>query len=115
MIRVTLFIACLMFYFTCCQKAEIKEETPECMQQKIIEFQNNSSSCETGKSVYHYKFQGAFVYVFNPGNCGADMMSDVFDQECNPICGLGGIAGNIMCKGEDFGKNATNEKLIWEN
>ena len=108
-------IAALLFSIISCQKVELKEVTPDCIQQKIIEFENSSNSCESGKSVYRYKFQGQFVFVFNPGNCGADMMSDVYDQECNPLCGLGGIAGNIMCNGDNFSENATDETMIWEN
>jgi len=65
--------------------------------------------------VFRYKFQDQFVYVFNPGNCGADMMSNVYDEDCFLICSLGGIAGNIMCNGENFTENATDETLIWEN
>ena len=113
--RISIFIASVAFLVTCCQKTVLNEETPDCINHKIIEFKNSSSSCETGKSVYRYVFQGTYVYVFNPGNCGADMMATVYDQECNVLCGLGGIAGNIMCNGEDFGKNATGETLIWEN
>jgi hypothetical protein len=107
--------AALLFSFNCCQKNEIREEATICIQQKINEFKSSATSCETGKTVYRYKFQEAYVYVFNPGNCGADMMSDVYDSQCNLICGLGGIAGNIMCNGKDFGKNASDETLIWKN
>ncbi len=113
-IFIILFTA-LLFSIISCQKVELKEDTPACIQQKIIEFENDVNFCETGKSVYRFKFQDQFVYVFNPGNCGADMMSDVYDQECNSICHLGGIAGNIMCNGENFSEKATDETLIWEN
>lgn len=98
-----------------CQKVELNEEVPSCMEKKINDYKNSNLPCEYGKSIYRYKFQGEYVYVFNPGNCGADMMSDVFDEACNSICGLGGIAGNISCNGDDFGKTATNRTLIWEN
>jgi len=117
MIKHTLFllITGIVFFATCCQKTELNEDTPDCIRQKINEYKHSTTSCESGKSVYRYHFQGTVVYVFNPGDCGADMMSTVYDQECNVLCGLGGITGNIMCNGEDFGKNATHETLIWEN
>ena len=113
--KLNIFIASLLLFFLSCQKLELSEEVPKCISQKIQEYKHSTLSCSTGKTVYRYKFQGEFVYVFNPGNCGADMMSTVYDQECNILCGLGGIAGNITCKGEDFGKNATDETLIWED
>lgn len=98
-----------------CQPVELKEEPSDCLGLKIIEFENNTSLCESGKSLYRYKFQDDLVYVFNPGDCGSDMMSEVFDEDCNRICGLGGIAGNLMCNGENFWDEATDETLIWEN
>lgn len=108
-------IIILIFTFSNCQKTDVKIETPECMEQLIQEFENDVNFCETGKSVYQYKFQDQFVYVFNPGDCGADMMSNVYDAECNLICNLGGIAGIILCNDENFSAGATDETLIWEN
>lgn len=105
----------LIFAFSNCQKTDVKIETPECIEQNIQEFENDVNFCETGKSVYRYKFQDQFVYVFNPGDCGADMMSTVYDENCNSICGLGGIAGNIICNDDNFSEGATDETLIWEN
>lgn len=97
-----------------CQKSDINlEDNSDCIDLKIEAFKTSNLPCESGKSIYRYKFQDEFVYVFGPGNCGADMMSDVYDEECNLICGLGGIAGNITCNGENFGQNATEEILIW--
>ena len=105
----------LLFLFNSCQKTEMPaNENPDCLNKKIIEYKNSDLPCEAGKSIYRYTFQGKYVYVFNPGDCGADMMSDVFDEDCNRICELGGIAGNLMCNGENFWEEATDEILIWE-
>lgn len=98
-----------------CQQSELKAPVPKCMEQEIEEFKNDDTYCETGKSVYRYYFQDKFVYVFNPGDCGADMMSDVYDENCNKICSLGGIAGNLTCLDANFWENATSETLIWQN
>jgi hypothetical protein len=108
-------VAVLFMSFNCCQKTELSGEIPNCIQQKVDEFAGNASSCETGKTVYRYVFKDQFVFVFNPGNCGADMMSDVYDSKCNLICGLGGIAGNDICLDENFSKQAEDETLIWED
>ena len=108
-------ISILLLLITSCQKIDTNEDASNCIDKKIVEFKNNSSLCESGKSVYRYRFQGKFVYVFNPGDCGADMMSDVYDVDCNRICGLGGIAGIMTCNGEKFWDNATDETLIWKN
>jgi hypothetical protein len=100
--------------FTYCQKVDFREETGNCLKQKITEFEKGDYACDQGATVYRYKFQGRFVYVFNPGPCGADMISPVYDEDCVEICGLGGIAGNITCNGDNF-SSATDETLIWED
>jgi hypothetical protein len=104
----------LIITFTYCQKVDFREETGDCLKHKIAEFENGDYACDKGATVYRYKFQGRFVYVFNPGPCGADMISPVYDENCLEICGLGGIVGNMMCNGESFDK-ATDETLIWED
>ncbi len=104
-----------LFLSISCQKTKLEVETHDCIKQKIAEFDNSAISCDAGASVYSYQFQGKLVYVFYPGNCGADMISDVYDEDCNLICGLGGIVGNITCNGENFGDNSTEETLIWKN
>ena len=105
----------ILFLTISCQKTELKEPVPQCVEQLIDDFKNNDTFCETGKSVYRYYFQDMTVYVFNPGDCGADMMSEVYDENCNKLCSLGGIAGNFMCEDGNFWENATGETLIWQN
>ena len=52
------------------------------------------------------------VYVFDLGTCGADMTSEVLDENCNTLGFLGGIAGNTKINGDDFG-NAKYKSTIW--
>ena len=106
----------LILFTSGCQKSDINlEDNSDCIDLKIEAFKTSNLPCESGKTIYRYKFQDEFVYVFGPGNCGADMMSDVYNEECNLVCGLGGIAGNLMCNGENFHDGATDETLIWKN
>ena len=98
-----------------CEKIDLQEETSNCIERKIIEFKADESNCKTGKKVHRYVFQDEYVYVFSPGSCGADMMANVYNEDCVLICSLGGIAGNTTCNEEEFSTNATDETLIWEN
>ncbi len=98
-----------------CHSAEIIPEIPECINEMIDSNDKSDYPCESGKSVYRYFFHDRYVYVFNPGDCGADMMATVYDQNCNSVCGLGGIAGNQVCEGVNFSEEATDETLIWED
>ncbi|MDZ7604729.1 MAG: hypothetical protein U5K79_03875 [Cyclobacteriaceae bacterium] len=109
-------ISLLLVLVSCtyCQKVDFREEATDCLQAKITAFEQGDYACDKGATVYRYKFQGQFVYVFNPGPCGADMISPVYDANCVEICGLGGFAGNMMCNGTNF-STATDETLIWED
>ena len=98
--------------FFSCQKLEIEEGTPECVENLIKDF-DKEQSCDQGVKVEKYSFQGKMVYVFNPGTCGADMTSRVVDSECNTLGLLGGVSGNTKINGENF-SNAAFESIVWE-
>lgn len=101
--------------FSSCQKVEIKTEVPPCIEEQIQSYEKSKLPCESGKSVYRYIFNDRYVYIFNPGDCGADMMSDIYDENCVRLCGLGGIAGNLLCEEINFWEEASDETLIWED
>lgn len=109
-----LVLAVIILSYSGCNKIELNESVPACIESKIKEFKKSDMICDAKASVVRYTFQGNYVYVFNPGNCIADGGSDVYDQDCNKLCFLGGIAGKITCNGEDFGKGASDETVIWE-
>lgn len=99
---------------SCGQKTKkiIKAKNPVCLQQKIEEWKGQY--CPKGKSVKQYTFQNKSVYVFEPGNCGADMQSIVLSTDCAVLGALGGFTGNMMINGEDF-KSAVYVKTVWSN
>ncbi|PLX09003.1 MAG: hypothetical protein C0596_04165 [Marinilabiliales bacterium] len=112
-ITTVLLITFVGFTFTSCEK-EIAEGTPECIINKISDFEENYA-CKDGQ-VEKYTFQGEVVYVFDHGiKCGADLTSEVVDEECNTLGYLGGIAGNQIINGEDFYENAVHIGNVWEN
>lgn len=94
-----------------CNKQKIKRGTPNCVENKINDF-NKSSVCGDAK-VKEYHFQGNTVYAFEPGTCGADMTTEVISSDCNTLGHLGGIAGNTKINGEDF-SNARFIKTTWK-
>jgi hypothetical protein len=98
-----------------CEKLDLNVDVPECIERKIKEFKKSDLSCNSGAEVLRYDFQGIQVYVFQPGNCGADMPIDIYDSHCNKICSLGGIEGRTYCNGDKFYENATNRVLVWKN
>jgi hypothetical protein len=59
--------------------------------------------------------QGDYVYVFEPGNCRADMIAPVCNSSCDCIAGLRGFAGNLIINGVRFDQKANYIKTIWTN
>lgn len=92
---------------------EIEPGTPGCIQTIIKDF-SKSEPCAIGKTVNKYSFQGEIVYVFEPGLCGNDLATDVYDSDCNFLGFLGGIAGISEINGEEFSK-AIFKGVIWNN
>ena len=104
----SLFLIVSFTLLSSCEKKQI--DTPECIKSLISTY----SFCENdGGSVSQYSFQNKIVYVFDPGLCGADMASGVYDENCQNIGILGGIAGNNIINNEIFFGHAKLIKTIW--
>lgn len=86
---------------------------PDCVTDEIKEFRK-SSPCESGRDVSSYNFQEQIVFVFSPGNCGADLSAAVYDSQCNVLGYLGGFIGNTIINEEDFSK-AEFIETIWSD
>jgi hypothetical protein len=109
---VALFII-LPMMFSYCRKTGKNE--PDCINDLIKNSANNMFLCDTGAHVDEYIFQGNQVYVFDPGNCGADMQAPVYDSNCMLIGALGGFTGNILINNIPFHLYAKFQKTIWRN
>lgn len=108
---ISFYILSILLLSFSCNKEDIADGTPICIENSIIEFKSNC--CEEGANVKEYSFQGEAVYVFDPGTCGADMTSEVKDAECVTLGYLGGISGNSTINGEDF-SSAIFVKTTWK-
>jgi len=107
-LSILLFMATVM---VSCTKLNIEKGTPKCVEHKIKDF-NKSSICNNVK-VEEYTFQGNTVYTLDPGNCGADMATEVISSDCKSLGYLGGIAGNTKINGVEF-STATFVKTTWQ-
>jgi hypothetical protein len=99
--------------FTILSSCEKKQaDTPDCIKSLISTY----SVCgNDGGSVSQYSFQNQIVYVFDPGLGGADMASSVYNENCQIIGILGGIAGNNIINNEIFFGHAKLIKIICSN
>lgn len=87
--------------------------TPECIKPSLDAYQAQAS-CGKKATLELWKFQGDYVYLLNLLPCVADGAIDVIDKNCDQLGFLGGLPGNRMVNGEDFFKNATKLKVLWE-
>jgi hypothetical protein len=109
--KLSILIIIVITAFTSCDKREIEEETPKCIENKIEDF-IKSLSCDDA-NVKAYTFQSKTVYLFDAGTCGRDMASEVIDSDCCSLGHLGGFVGNTKINGEEF-SNARFIKTIWQ-
>lgn len=96
-------------------EVQLTEILSECMEEKIIEFEENGLICESGAIVAQYNFQDSLVYLFSPGICMDDGMTDVTNNRCEAVGSLGGIAGFSEVNGEEFWSNSEFIENIWKN
>ena len=99
--------------FLSCSK-DAPAPVSECLQSKLLTFDTNSA-CGQGATVKEYTYQSKSVFVLDPGTCGADLTSEVIDENCATVGYLGGITGNDTILGDSFSNNAVYIRQIWGN
>jgi hypothetical protein len=108
LISLVTFLNLFAFYF---QSTPIDKTVPSCIKKEIRKFEK-SAACPDSH-VDKYTFRKSVVYVFEPGTCGADMQSDVFNTKGKKIGALGGITGNTKINNVDF-STAVLIKTVWK-
>ncbi len=102
-IRALLFMAAGLAVFAfSCRKIKLCDDISPCMKKVL---RQESLLCKDA-SVDIYLFQGERVFVVNPGTCGNDLTSSVYDEQCNFLCYLGGFAGIDTCLNVSFSQEA---------
>lgn len=105
-----IFLLSLTLFFAACSD-DTDSDLPACIQSYSDDFAENA--CEGTGDLTRWTFNGRNVYCFNPGTCIADGAAEIFDENCNFLCLLGGISGNVICVGLDWNTNATLEETIY--
>jgi hypothetical protein len=101
-------IIILPVFFTSCEKNQT-DDIPECISDLVEGY----SFCATsGRTIDQYSFQGQTVYVYTPSTQGNDIASAVYNENCENIGILGGIAGINIINNELFFGNAIFQKTI---
>ena len=108
-----LFVLILIFLTFGCQKTTIPADNFDPNLVKAFDGWKTSQTCKTAK-IDEYTFKAAKVYVFDPGLCGADMFSPIYDAKGQVFCNLGGIIGNVKCDNVNFSDNSKFVRNIWK-
>lgn len=101
---------CLFFVLIGCKKS--LDKIPDCIQTRVNQFKL-STTCQHNVYVKEYRFQGKLVCVFDETACINDGTASVFDEDCNTLGMLGGIAGFSKINGIPFYQNAVYIRIIW--
>ena len=113
--RITLAILSVITIMTVtsCEKLNVPDGTPRCIQKKIREIKSDPVT-NPASSIWKYDYHGQTVYYIPPRCC--DIESQLYDDNCNQICSPdGGISGGGDGKCADFFDDRTNEQLIWQD
>jgi hypothetical protein len=97
-----------------CEKIDLEVDVPDCIKQEIRAFKKTPEGC-AGAQVMRYDYDGTKVYAFEPGLCGADMPTYIYDGDCHRLCIISGFTGGSLCNGQNFYEHATHGALVWKN
>ncbi|MBK7818725.1 MAG: hypothetical protein IPJ60_15160 [Sphingobacteriaceae bacterium] len=89
-----------------------KSKQDPCFDSKKEEFKK--TCCSNSANIEEYTFQGKTVYVYEPGNCGADMTSEVRMKNVKPWDTLVALPGITRSTVKIFA-NAKFVKTVWSN
>lgn len=85
-----------------------------CLEQKIQEYKDASACGIDSARIIRYYTQIGYVYYFSYEDCCCDYASPFFDNDCNEVCFLGGIAGIQKCLYNGQELVLENPVIIWE-
>lgn len=93
-----------------CKKFRMEANVPECIEKRAKDETKDSRSVYA--SILEYEFQSMIVYVFDLQAGDADAQAHIYKSDCVYLGYLGGIEGNRMINGEDFG-SAVFKRKVW--
>lgn len=94
--------------FTAC--SDDTDELPACHEDKIEEFR--AVACPGSGDLTTWEFRNRLVYCYATGTCISDAYAEIYDEDCNLLCTLGGIGGLSLCEGVDWDSNAVRQGTV---
>jgi len=113
--RLLTLIAILCIGFASCGDDEL--DIPTCINDKLETFKDEA--CEETDSTLPgdlrtFTFRTELVYCFNWGSC-SDRSIEIWTEDCEVLCLMGGPDETIICDGTDWESNAELVDVIWPN
>jgi hypothetical protein len=86
---------------------------PGCLSGIVQSF--NQNVCRMGVYVDAFEFQNERVYLIGTDLCPKNEIAfPIYNEQCNPIGAVGGVADNRLVRGEDFYLYAIYISRIWQ-
>jgi len=99
-----------LFVCGCCKEKMEKNNTPECISQKI----SDPIVVSQLSIIDSYTFQGKTVFTLAPDENITDGATKVVDENCTTLGILGGLKGFTKINGVEFFANAVFITNIWK-
>ena len=103
-----LILSLFVFFLSC---GDDEAVLPACIDQLLEEFK--LEACQDTGDLTLWEFNGRDVYCFQLGVCIADAGADIYDEDCNHLCFLGGIAELTLCEGLNWEENAVYKTTLY--
>ena len=107
--RILMMVAVALVLIACSKKVLL----PGCLQEKITAYSKDSLPFVHQIDLYEFKGKKVYKLIENPKS-HTDAGASIMDEDCSQICYLGGIAGLVLCDGENFEQNAKLVKTVWK-
>lgn len=111
--RLSLIVTIAFCLFTLgCHEDDLAKDAPKCLIDLVKERFEDCKDCKDA-SIREYQFQNSLVYVLDDGLNHPDHAVSVYDDQCNYLGILGGIAGFTEINGEEF-EHAIFVRTVWQ-
>lgn len=111
-IKNTCYLIGTVLVFTNCNKINISNNYPSCIEDKIIEFKKNEVQNPPAQ-IWKWEDNGT-SYFYVTSNC-CDQYNYLYDENCNVVCAPdGGFTGNGDGNCPEFSSSII-KTLVWQD
>lgn len=97
-----------------------KDDLSDCLQEKLDAFESDATVCEStansiGGNLVTFTFRAQTVYCFNWGSCNPNKTIEIWSEDCELICEMGGPDLLTSCDGVPWADNSEEIDNLFQN